>query len=499
MRVKKLLVGVFLNAAVALWGLTGVFKVWTVVQELPYLSHSAPILPEFTWRQLLLGGAVLEIGCAAYILRHRASQKAGLHATLWLALTLCIFRATLRLIGYTGPCNCLGYIGDGLGLSQQAASAIAWGILLFLLAGSVICLYSLTSSTAISASKALRTAAALSWLGAASELQSSKSPDFKISGHQQLLVIEGTHTSIVQASDFTVARKGNNWFIENTYTNAGSRSYIAFVDGRPYQATWNLVDGDSAGLVLESMTSMLDGAPEFPRVLFTAFLLTPQEIDAAANCPVAFLFPRHPALHCYVWNPFWSSMRPFLPERITFQLDSGLLRRVSDDVVEYFYGAGKKGSRLIREFEKTQKAGALYSVVEWTNFASSSFPLLARLRHVHFDGTKVLERIHLIETAHIEPVNSYSLLPPLSPNAWVQHLFRGTNYFYQTDTGRWLSDQEVTKVGRVKRRAGRPPEYALHGPLYARIAICLLVVYPMVVLLIRRLVASKKRSRATVK
>lgn len=463
---------VFIHSAWLILMLTGVLKLMSAPQNLDYLAAPAPVFPELTWRQLLFITGVLELTCAIYVLRH-LTKRASLFLILWLSSILLLFKISLFMISYTGPCNCMGFIGDWLGLSQAALDQIGWAILSFLIAGSTMSLLSVFRPARAGAILII----ALS-LGA-SELRAY---DFKISGEQQAILMLGSKTALVQSVTFTVARISTNWSILNAYPESAAKQYIAAVGGRAYSIVLNSVDGSTSGGNFESPRELLDASPTFARVLFTAFLTTKDSPAPLTNSPVPFLFPRHPALYSYVWRVDWSERDPGLPERITFELNDELFRRIPRDAVYYYYPNRREAARLLKGFKNTQTGGAEYSTSDWKTFEDAFFPSITTLKSMQFEErtNHSYQSIHLVKVKSIERPDGYQLVPPLAPNSYVQHVLGKTNYLYQTTTGQWLSDAEAQRIGRARLIRPDTPLPSKNAPTVARFIIFLLLMTPIV-------------------
>jgi hypothetical protein len=275
--------------------------------------------------------------------------------------------------------------------------------------------------------------------------------DYVVSGEQSLQVVQNSVTSIVQTVSFTLTRVGTNWSICNTYTKPPVQDTVALVDGRAYSMTHDLASGESDGLVMDKPLDRLDASPEFTRMLLTAFLISKERWAELTNSPVGFLWPRHPALHCYRWDVSWSAVAPFLADRIRFHLDQSLVHGVSDDAIRYYFRSGYGDRRLFKRFQETQRAGADYSVANWTNWNGASFPLKATLSHTRFDHSdgQVFPQMLVVTVTAIARPDSESVVPPLTPGAGVQHIVNGTSYYYTSADGKFLSPEEAIAVGRV--------------------------------------------------
>ena len=144
---------------------------------------------------------------------------------------------------------------------------------------------------------------------------------------------------------FTLREEGTNWAIGTTYTNSGAVDTTAMVGGCIYAVTREL-SGPGAAEVMDNPMDCLEAAPIFPRMLAMAFLTTRPEGASLTNAPVAFLAPRHAALHCYRWNLSRSAQSPYLPEQVRFELDPGLVRQVPAKAISYCFRSGFRDRSL---------------------------------------------------------------------------------------------------------------------------------------------------------
>jgi hypothetical protein len=89
----------------------------------------------FSFRWVLLGVAAVELAVAVLCLRSEDFRLQTL-IVAWLATSFMAYRLGLALLGYTGPCGCMGHITDALHLPSQQVDSVMKGILAFLLLGS---------------------------------------------------------------------------------------------------------------------------------------------------------------------------------------------------------------------------------------------------------------------------------------------------------------------------------------------------------------------------
>ncbi len=99
----------FVSGVALLLGLTGGLKLVGVLEEARVLAAADAVFPFLTLRQVLFLAAGLELGVAGVLLRHRQARwTPGL--ILWLVLVFGGYRLGRWLVGWEGPCGCLGHL-----------------------------------------------------------------------------------------------------------------------------------------------------------------------------------------------------------------------------------------------------------------------------------------------------------------------------------------------------------------------------------------------------
>lgn len=287
--------------------------------------------------------------------------------------------------------------------------------------------------------------------------------DFTISGEQVHYNLGSESNSVLRSVPFTLTQIGNNWATSSTYTYAdssGAKQTLALVDGMTFNVTWNLAGTTSVALVMDDAMAFLEGAVSYPRFLLMAFLATGRRPDQATNSPVPFLAPRHPALHSYLWNIRWSAETPFLPAEVRFTLDPALADGVPADQVRYYFRSGSRDQSRYRDFQRSQRDGASYSVTAWTNWHGSVLPLCCAFRFVTYDIVNdglFVPQLLIVTVTNIAQPSSAPLVPELVPGSDVQLAVKGACLQYTSKDGAFLSEEQAKAVGRVLR----PPPTAI--------------------------------------
>jgi hypothetical protein len=126
-------VGVFLVV-------TGGLKLVSGLQESRVLGAADPVLPWLTMRQVLFLAAVLELGVATVLLRHRSARWAP-ELILWLVTLFGAYRLSLWAMGFQGHCSCLGHLLDWLPWLKPWSNRLMQSSLLGMAAGSLWLLF----------------------------------------------------------------------------------------------------------------------------------------------------------------------------------------------------------------------------------------------------------------------------------------------------------------------------------------------------------------------
>jgi hypothetical protein len=126
----------FLRASGSALAVTGFVKLVLVTQKLRLLDYDDPVFAVVTIRTALVAAAVLELGVSV-VLFSRRWERAAPAILAWLCAVFSAYRIGLLIVGYHGPCWCLGGPFKWLGLSAGATDRVALGILAFMCLGSV--------------------------------------------------------------------------------------------------------------------------------------------------------------------------------------------------------------------------------------------------------------------------------------------------------------------------------------------------------------------------
>jgi len=130
----------FIKSAVVIFAMTSSLKVIAATGEQGLLGAKDPLFNFLTARQLMLLTALIEIGLVTLLTRPiQAMHKVLLIGTL--STVFVFYRVVLLLIGYRGPCACLGSLTAWMGLTDSQVMMLTGGLALYLLFGSYICLY----------------------------------------------------------------------------------------------------------------------------------------------------------------------------------------------------------------------------------------------------------------------------------------------------------------------------------------------------------------------
>src|SRR6266850_3947712 len=125
----------FVCSAQAILIIAALLKLASVFTRRSYLDAPAPLFTSLSWREMLLIATLLEATTVVFVFCNRNGRFALL-SILWLSTTFAVFRGALWLIGYHGPCNCLGYLGEWLSISKSVLDGISVATLFYLLCGS---------------------------------------------------------------------------------------------------------------------------------------------------------------------------------------------------------------------------------------------------------------------------------------------------------------------------------------------------------------------------
>lgn len=130
----------FCNSCVGLLLLTALVKIFSASGEGRILALPDPLLTILSNRRTALLAAAFELLIVFLVLRAAdVTHKAVLLG--WIATVFLFYRASLWVIGYDGPCQCLGNLSDELHIAPTVAEWAARIILFYLLFGSALILW----------------------------------------------------------------------------------------------------------------------------------------------------------------------------------------------------------------------------------------------------------------------------------------------------------------------------------------------------------------------
>ncbi len=123
-----------LSALLCLTALAKLFSVFS--SSMPLFNEPNPIFSFFAIRTVLVFAAVLELSVAV-IIAFSKSELLSYGFILWLSTLFVLYRFGLNLIHYRRPCDCLGGIGQWLGISNRLLSFFSLGLLLYMFCGAM--------------------------------------------------------------------------------------------------------------------------------------------------------------------------------------------------------------------------------------------------------------------------------------------------------------------------------------------------------------------------
>jgi hypothetical protein len=103
------------------------------------ILDSPDLLFPIKMRFLLCLVGIIELIVVALLLS-QAQIRIKVYILLWLALSFCIYKASMWSLHASSPCPCLGTITASIGITPKTAASITDGLLVYYLAGSLICL-----------------------------------------------------------------------------------------------------------------------------------------------------------------------------------------------------------------------------------------------------------------------------------------------------------------------------------------------------------------------
>jgi predicted membrane chloride channel (bestrophin family) len=100
-----------------------VAKLYSAFGGVRLLEKPDPLLWFLTVREVIIIAAVLEFA-VVYVLLWNKSIILGLASVAWLSALFLLYRGGLSMIGYQGPCPCLGNVTDILHLDPEFANTV---------------------------------------------------------------------------------------------------------------------------------------------------------------------------------------------------------------------------------------------------------------------------------------------------------------------------------------------------------------------------------------
>ncbi len=135
MSTTQKLLRAFTTSAACLLVVTGFAKIMSAFGTDRVLSALDPIT-RVPFRWMLLAVAGIELGIVGVCLWSK-DARLKLYLLAWLSLSFLVYRLGLVVVGYKGPCPCMGNLTSNLHVAPQLADGIMKSILSFLLIGSL--------------------------------------------------------------------------------------------------------------------------------------------------------------------------------------------------------------------------------------------------------------------------------------------------------------------------------------------------------------------------
>lgn len=126
----------FLASSVLILGLTGLFKLASVLSGSPELQTRDPLLSTPLWLPVT-GAALVELGLAAFCVFSEQPRRC-LWFICWMACTFAIYRYGVWAADPTRPCPCLGKAPELVGASQFQMDLLAKLLLGYLFGGGAL-------------------------------------------------------------------------------------------------------------------------------------------------------------------------------------------------------------------------------------------------------------------------------------------------------------------------------------------------------------------------
>ncbi len=140
----------FLRSGMVMLVGTAVAKLFSATGDAPVQFLPDPLLG-LANRHVLIGVASVELAVAA-VLGSPVAARLKYLLTAWLAANFLLYRVAFYWMNPGKVCPCLGNLTQRLGLNPNQVSWVLWGVVIYLLAGSVWSLRRLPSPSASSSS-----------------------------------------------------------------------------------------------------------------------------------------------------------------------------------------------------------------------------------------------------------------------------------------------------------------------------------------------------------
>ena len=114
-----------------LLALTASLKIASTFQRLPVLLTQDPLFTFLSLRAMMWGAAFMELILLYFVLRWPHKREVYL-SVLWVCLIFVAYKTALTLLGYTGPCKCLGNVDEWLHLSTATIQIITSCIIAYI-------------------------------------------------------------------------------------------------------------------------------------------------------------------------------------------------------------------------------------------------------------------------------------------------------------------------------------------------------------------------------
>ena len=138
---SKRAISYFINSAGVILAATAIAKLVSSGGNSKFLYSIDPIIP-LSVRDLLWVVGLVELGVALilFLNRHTVTKLVLL---AWLTASFSVYRSGLLILGHR-HCPCMGSFAESIGLSPGAADVIMLGVLIYLLIGTLLGLYTMS-------------------------------------------------------------------------------------------------------------------------------------------------------------------------------------------------------------------------------------------------------------------------------------------------------------------------------------------------------------------